>query len=110
VSAASVPEIAGKGMGQGMSGTVRHNEERSRYELVIDDQVVGVADYVVRGDKVVMPHTEIAGARRGQGLGAVLVAGALDDVRRSGRTVVPSCWYVAEFIDQHEEYRDLLAS
>jgi predicted GNAT family acetyltransferase len=93
-----------------MAGTVRHNEERSRYELVIDDQVVGIADYVLRGDQVVMPHTEIAASRRGQGLGAVLVAGALDDVRRTGRTVVPSCWFVAEFIDQNDDYRDLLAS
>jgi predicted GNAT family acetyltransferase len=40
----------------------------------------------------------------------VLVAGALDDVRRSGRTVIPRCWYVAEFIDDNAEYGDLLAS
>lgn len=45
---------------------------------------------------------------RGQGLGAVLVQGALDDVRTTGRTVVPEYWYVAEFIDEHPEYQGLL--
>ena len=55
------------------------------------------------------PHTEIEPALRGRGYGAVLVQGALDDVRRSGRTVVPRCWYVAQFIEEHAEYGDLLA-
>jgi predicted GNAT family acetyltransferase len=46
---------------------------------------------------------------RNRGLGAELVRGALDDVRARGGTVVAHCWYVAEFIDQHTEYADLLA-
>jgi predicted GNAT family acetyltransferase len=57
----------------------------------------------------VFPHTVIDPARRGHGLGAELVAGALDDVRARGATVVPTCWYVARFIDEHPAYRDLLA-
>jgi predicted GNAT family acetyltransferase len=92
----------------GMSSEVRDNAERSRYELLIDGEVVGVADYRVTGDQVVMPHTEIAGQMRGQGLGAVLVRGALDDLIAKGKSVVPQCWYVAEFIDDHPDYKALL--
>ncbi|MBV8983070.1 MAG: N-acetyltransferase, partial [Acidimicrobiia bacterium] len=47
---------------------------------------------------------------RGQGLGAEMVRGALDDTRSTGHQVVPACWYVAEFIDANPEYRDLLAA
>jgi predicted GNAT family acetyltransferase len=93
-----------------MDSEVRNNSERSRYELFVDGQLVGIADYRVTGETVVLPHTEIAPDRRGQGLGAVLVQAVLDDVRSSGRAVVPTCWYVAEFIDDHPEYRDLLAA
>jgi predicted GNAT family acetyltransferase len=93
-----------------MAAQVQHAVERSRFELVEDGQVVGVADYRRDGDTWVFPHTEIVPARRGSGLGAVLVQGALDDVRAAGGTVVPRCWYVAEFIDGHPEYRDLLAA
>ena len=91
-----------------MPNDVRHNPERSRYELYVEGEMVGVADYTVRDDTIVFPHTEVVRARRGHGLGAELVKGALDDVRTTGRSVVPRCWFVAEFIDENPEYRDLL--
>jgi predicted GNAT family acetyltransferase len=93
-----------------MANTVRHNQERSRYELVAEGEVVGVADYHLQNGTWIFPHTEIAPERRGGGLGAELVRGALDDVRRAGGTVVPRCWYIADFIDAHPEYRDLLGA
>lgn len=88
---------------------VRKAEDRSRYELVEDGSVIGFADYRDQGDVVELPHTVIEPRRRGEGLGAVLVRGALDDLRPSGRRVLPTCWYVAEFIDAHPEYADLVA-
>jgi hypothetical protein len=98
---------------------VRDNPEKSRYELVEDGRLLGVADYRPMGSvlpggtpgptKLAFPHTEIVPARRRQGLGAVLVQGALDDVRRKGATVVPMCWFVAEFMEEHPEYADLRA-
>lgn len=84
--------------------------DAGRYELLDGDAVAGYADYRDGGEgRLVFPHTVIDPARRGQGLGAVLVRGALDDVRRRGATVVPTCWYVAEYIDANPEYTDLLA-
>ena len=93
-----------------MAMEVRDNAERSRFELLVDGELAGIADYQLRGDSLVVPHTEIDRSRRGQGLGAVLVRGMLDQVRESGRTVVPHCWYVAQFIDEHPEYGDLRAA
>jgi predicted GNAT family acetyltransferase len=93
-----------------MANVVRRNPERSRYELLVDGELVGVADYHIDGSRWTFPHTAITPSRRGQGLGAELVQAALDDVRRSGGTVVPLCWYVAEFIDTHPDYGDLLAA
>ena len=92
-----------------MSTEIRRVEERSRYELLIDGELVGVVDYQEQGDVLDFPHTEIDPSRRGQGLGAVLVQGALNDVRARGQQVVPTCWYVAEFLDHHPDYADLRA-
>jgi uncharacterized protein len=92
-----------------MAHEIRHDAARSRYELVADGEVIGTADYVDDGERVVFPHTVIRTDLRGQGFGAVLVRAALDDVRQKGRSVVPRCWYVAQFIDEHAEYRDLVA-
>ncbi|MDH5290711.1 MAG: N-acetyltransferase [Acidimicrobiia bacterium] len=88
---------------------VRKVEDRSRYELMEGDTVVGIAEFTIEGDTVVFPHTVIDPDRRGEGLGAILTQGALDDVRPTGRKVVPVCWYVAKFIDTHLGYADLLA-
>jgi len=88
---------------------IRNNHDRSRYELLIDGELVGIADYEVAGDTVAFPHTEIAPHRRGIGLGAQLVRYALDDVRAANRRAEPQCWYVAEFVAEHPEYGDLVA-
>jgi hypothetical protein len=88
---------------------VRDNPEASRYELRVDEKLVGVADYYQSGTRLVFPHTEIDPAYRGQGLGAVLVQAALDAARAHGHSVVPQCWYVAEFVAEHPEYEDLIA-
>jgi predicted GNAT family acetyltransferase len=91
-----------------MTTSVRNAPERSRYELLVDGEVVGVADYEDAGDHLVFPHTFVEPAWRGRGLAEELVRYALDDVRASGRRIVPACWYVAQFVDRHPAYADLL--
>ena len=93
-----------------MTINVYDNAERSRYEITVDGRVVGIADYRSQGDEIVFPHTEIEPSMQGEGLGAELVRRALDEVRASGATVVPQCWYVAQFIDENPEYADLVAA
>jgi hypothetical protein len=92
---------------------VRNNEHASRYELLRDGQLIGVAEYRSGsngdGTHLVFPHTEIVRELRGRGYGDRLIQGALDDVRRTGRTLEPQCWAVAQFIADHPEYADLVA-
>jgi len=93
-----------------MAHEVRRDDDRRRYELLVDGEVVGIADFEVVGSSVLLPHTEISRTRRGGGLGALLVEGVLDDVRAQGRDVIPACWYVRQYIDEHPEVADLVAS
>ncbi len=91
------------------NGVIRHDTDHHRYEWVADNQVVGVLEYRVSGGRIEMHHTHTVPARRGRGIAARLVGAALDDVRTRDLRVVATCWYVAEYIDTHPEYRDLLA-
>jgi predicted GNAT family acetyltransferase len=91
-----------------MAIEIRRNTQESQYELLVDGEVAGIAEYDAAGNYVVFPHTELERWMRGRGLGAELVRGALDDVRGTGRMVIPHCWYVRQFIDEHPEYSDLL--
>ncbi len=88
---------------------VRRAEERSRYELIVDCELLGVCDYEQQGNLLLLPHTEIAYQHRGQGLGEELLRGALEDVRARGQKVIAGCWFVAEYFELHPEQADLLA-
>lgn len=87
---------------------VRDNRERSRYELVRDDEVLAFAQYVMRGGRLILVHTQVDDARAGQGLATTLIAGTLDDIRVRGIAVVPVCEFVERFIQRHPEYDDLV--
>lgn len=89
---------------------VRDQPDRSRYEAVLDGDVVAICDYRDDGERVLLPHTVVDPSHRGRGIGEQLVRGALDDLRRKGRRIVPMCWFVVEFVDQHPEYADLVAA
>lgn len=92
-----------------MAVEVTANAELSRYEIHVDGELAGFTMFVPEGDVVVFPHTEVDRKFAGQGLANTLIAGALDDIRAQGRTVVPLCPFVKAFIDKHPDYQDLLA-
>ncbi len=87
---------------------VRDNPGELRYELLLDGDLIGEIQYRLRPDAVVLVHTEVSSSLEGQGLGAQLVAGALDDARARGLHVVPVCPFVRSYIRRHPEYRDLV--
>ena len=88
--------------------SVVHNAEASRYELQLDRHTA-IAEYQERGGALAFTHTEVPTEMRGQGIGSVLVRGALDDARARGARVVPMCPFVADFVRAHPEYHDLLS-
>jgi uncharacterized protein len=87
---------------------VRDNPAELRYELLVDDELVGEILYRTEPGIVVLVHTEIAPSAEGTGHGSHLVAGALDDLRSRGLRVVPLCPFVAAYIRHHPEYDDLV--
>jgi predicted GNAT family acetyltransferase len=91
---------------------VTDNREQSRYEVHVGGTLAGVIVYRAGSGPgvVTMVHTEIEPAFEGHGLGSVLAAGALDDVRARGLKVRPLCPFVAAYIERHPEYADLVAS
>jgi len=58
---------------------------------------------------LVFHHTLTPPQHRGNGYAAELIGRALDDVRAAGRKVVPTCWFVDEFVAAHPQYAELRA-
>ena len=84
--------------------SVRDNREELRYELVREGEVLGFLLYRIEPESVVLVHTDVDPAYEGQGLGSVLVKGALDDLRERGVRAVPLCPFVRAYIRRHPEY------
>ena len=88
---------------------VRRNDDEGQYEIWVDGRSVGFTEFRVRDDGVlVFPHTVIDEDQRGKGLGGQLIGGALDDVRARGERIVAECKAVRGFVDEHQEYADLV--
>ena len=91
------------------TSAVSHDPARGRFELRTDAGTAVLA-YDRRGDVLEMMHTEVPRAAEGQGYGATLAEAALDFARRDGARVIPSCPFVAAFIERHPDYADLVAT
>jgi uncharacterized protein len=89
--------------------TVVHDAAASRFEAQVHGEVVGHVDYSTRGNAVELVHTEVDEERREEGVASELVQGVLDQIRIEKMNVIPTCPFVRSFLDEHEEYQDLLA-
>jgi predicted GNAT family acetyltransferase len=88
---------------------VRDNPDRRRYEVLVDGVVAGHVRYRREPGRITFIHTTVEPEFKGQGVGSVLVRGALDDVRAAGGVdVVPVCPFVRAWLGRHPEYGDLV--
>jgi predicted GNAT family acetyltransferase len=88
--------------------TVVDNPAELRYELWTAGRLVGSIRYTLEDGAITLVHTEVEPALEGQGLGNVLVRGALDDIRSRGLELHPLCPFVAAYIKRHPEDADLV--
>lgn len=88
---------------------VTRNDDAGQYEAHDDGVRVGFASFVDRGEAIELPHTVVDSQYNGRGYASAIVRYALDDVRAQNKRVIPTCSYVAGWIDKHPEYADLVA-
>jgi uncharacterized protein len=85
-----------------------HNEERSRFEVVLDGSTA-VAEYRRRPDgALVLTHTEVPDAFEGQGVASGLAQAVLDWARTEDLKVVPECRFMAAYVRRNKAYQDLV--
>jgi predicted GNAT family acetyltransferase len=86
-----------------MEPRVVDNPEKHRYELWLGDRLAGEIRYGHKDGELVLVHTEIDRDLEGQGLGNVLVQGALDDLRERGIEYRVVCPFVAAYLRRHPQ-------
>ena len=84
-----------------------HNQAANCFETTIEGHT-GFISYQDQDDRIVYDHTIVPSELGGKGVGSALVKHALDYARSEGKKVVPTCSFVASYINKHAEYQDLL--
>lgn len=87
---------------------VRDRADLGRYELLRGGEVLGYANYSLRGDEITIPHVETELALRGQGLGSKLMDGVIADVVDRQLTVVPVCPFAASYLHDNPDLAYLI--
>jgi predicted GNAT family acetyltransferase len=57
---------------------------------------------------IIIDHTEVPDAFRGQGAGLRLVTRAVEDMRAAGKRIIPLCPFAAAQFRKHAEWADVL--
>jgi hypothetical protein len=92
-----------------MGVDLRHDAERSRFVAETDGRA-SVLEYADQGNQVLeYQSTFVPPELRRRGIASDLVKFALDYARENSYRIVPTCWFVRQFIDNNPEYRDLVA-
>jgi uncharacterized protein len=79
-----------------------------RYRLGDDEAFMTFSE--AGAQLMIIDHTEVPDAFRGQGVGPALVARAVADARAAGKRILPLCPFAAAQFRRHPEWADVLES
>ena len=82
--------------------------ESDRYTIAIEGNEVGNAEFTDRGNQRVFTHTEVDDDYEGRGLATILISEALQETRDSGLRIVAKCPMVANYVEKHDEFKDVV--
>lgn len=90
-----------------MEVNLTDNAAANQYEVHIDNQKARI-EYIKAQGNIYLTHTEVPVSLEGRGIGSAMVKSALKDVQAQGLTLVPLCPFVALYIKNHPEWRELV--
>lgn len=83
---------------------ITRHDDRRRYELVVDGERAGYAQFRLEPGAIVFTHTVIRPEFEGRGLGSRLAKYVLDDAVSRGDRIVPECPFIAAYLRSHPGY------
>jgi predicted GNAT family acetyltransferase len=84
-------------------------ETKGRYVIAGPDGAEAEMTFTkVGAHQLIVDHTGVPDAFRGQGAGLRLVSRAVEDARAAGKTIIPLCPFAAAQFRRHPEWADVL--
>jgi hypothetical protein len=91
--------------------TVQREDRGSKgsFYIELDGQRVGELTFTTAGPTVIIDHTEVGDALRGQGAGKSMVEAAVAWARAEHKKIMPLCPFAKSVFDKEPTLRDVLA-
>lgn len=87
---------------------ITHNTTTQRFETTIDGTTAYLSYQVLNDGVLDYNHTIVPSQLSGRGIGSALAEFALQFAQDTHKKVVPSCSFVAHYIDKHPKYQNVL--
>ena len=85
------------------------SDSKGRYVIRAPDGVEAEMTFSKVGkDTIIIDHTGVPDAFRGQGVGLKLVTRAVEDARKAGIKIIPLCPFAKAQFDRHKDWADVL--
>ncbi|WP_114391035.1 GNAT family N-acetyltransferase [Notoacmeibacter marinus] len=88
--------------------TREEGETKGRYVARVDGHEAEMTYSRLGDTSIIIDHTGVPDALRGQGVGETLVKRGVDDARAEGRTIIPLCPFAKAQIARHPDWQDVL--
>ena len=86
---------------------ILHDNEKQKFFTIIDG-LESHLEYVKIDDVLNLNHTYVPNELRGKGIAGKIVKAALTYAEENNLKIIPSCSYVAVYVQRHKEYENLL--
>jgi hypothetical protein len=84
------------------------SSEKDRFTIGVEGRTVGFTEFADRDGQRIFTHTEVDDDFEGRGLATILIGEALQATRDGGLRIVPVCPMVANYVEKHDEYSDVV--
>jgi predicted GNAT family acetyltransferase len=88
--------------------SIKVDENNNKFFVMVEGQEAMISFKILPNGILDFHHTFVPSRLRNRGIAAELVAFALGYARKHGQNVVPTCPYVRDYVDQHNEWRDIV--
>ncbi|WP_292897844.1 MULTISPECIES: GNAT family N-acetyltransferase [unclassified Nitratireductor] len=88
---------------------VEDNDSKGRYLYRADGHEAEMTYSKIGTSQIIIDHTGVPEAFRGQGVGVALVTRAVEDARAKGIKIRPLCPFATAQFRRHPEWADVLA-
>ena len=88
--------------------TREDTDTKGRYVAVVDGHEAEMTFSKAGAKTIIIDHTGVPDALRGQGVGEALVRRGVEDARADGVRIIPLCPFAKAQIERHPEWQDVL--